>query len=101
MLVARGAEAPSPHVAGDGAANAIERDPTDSAPPDTHEFDALTTAAVRELPVDELIDCAIALEMESPLRGEKKFFRPCRACAMSAINRSITLACGSRANGSL
>ena len=71
VLVARGAELPSDHVAGDGAANAIDGHASVSVPSHPSEFDPLINAAAHELPVDELIDCAIALEMESPVRGEK------------------------------
>jgi hypothetical protein len=70
VLVARGAELPS-SPAGDGAANAIDGHASVSVPSHPSEFDPLINAAARELPVDELIDCAIALEMESPVRGEK------------------------------
>ena len=70
VLVARGAELHS-SPAGDGAANAIDGHASVSVPSHPSEFDPLINAAARELPVDELIDCAIALEMESPVRGEK------------------------------
>ncbi|RJF95386.1 cell division protein ZipA C-terminal FtsZ-binding domain-containing protein [Noviherbaspirillum saxi] len=43
---------------------------TDS-PPAATAVDVPVRAPQKELPVDELIDCAIALELEAPVRGEK------------------------------
>jgi hypothetical protein len=46
--------------------------PTDR-PPETHSSATVNSpsAPARELPIDELIDCAIPLGLENPVRGEK------------------------------